>query len=95
MSETTAEIERTLRAALDPAHFEIRDDSAKHVGHRGATSGGGHYHVLVVSGAFEGRSLLDRHRMVNDALKGMFGEKIHALGLTTLDPGQWEARRPR
>ena len=95
MTDTPTEIERILRAALDPTHFELLDESHKHVGHRGATSGGGHYHVLIVSPAFEGRTLLDRHRMVNDALKEMFGAKIHALGLTTLDPAQWEERRPR
>lgn len=92
MSEIAGKIERILRARFEPQHFELRDDSARHAGHRGATSGGGHYHVLLVSAVFEGRSLLDRHRMVNEALTEMFGAEIHALGLTTLTPEQWAER---
>ena len=48
--------------------------------------------MLLVSAVFEGRSLLDRHRMVNEALTEMFGAEIHALGLTTLTPEQWAER---
>ena len=89
MSDTALEIERILRERFQPSHFELRDDSAEHVGHAGASSGGGHYHVLIVSAAFEDQPLIERHRMVNDALREMFGEKIHALGLKTVAPSQW------
>ena len=92
MSETAGKIERIIRERFEPLHFELRDDSARHAGHRGATSGGGHYHVLIVSRAFEDCSLLERHRMINEALKDMFGGEIHALGLTTLTPSQWAQR---
>lgn len=88
MKDVAAEIERILTERLSPCALEIRDDSAKHVGHPGATSGGGHFHVRIVSEAFRGRTLLERHRMVNDALREMFGPQIHALGLTTLAPGE-------
>ena len=90
MSESTAEkIERRLRERLNPSHFELVDDSAKHVGHPGATSGGGHYNVVVVAEAFEGLGRLERHRLVYDALEGMVGEEIHALAMRTPAPSEW------
>ena len=85
-SSTVQEIERILRETFDPVRLEIRDDSARHVGHPGATSGGGHYHVVIVSERFEGLSLLEQHRLVNDAVADLFGKRIHALGLKTSPP---------
>ncbi len=81
-------IEAILRERFAPTRLEIRDDSARHAGHAGAASGGGHFEVVIVSAAFEGKSLLDRHRMVNDALREMIGREIHALGLKTLAPAE-------
>ncbi len=81
-----ARIERILRERFQPLHFELRDDSHKHVGHAGATSGGGHFHVVIVAQAFEGKSRLEQHRLVNEALHDLFGHEIHALGLTTRAP---------
>ena len=46
----------------------------------------GHYHVLIESDAFEGKTLLEQHRMVNDALRHLFGDQIHALAITTKTP---------
>ena len=87
-SDTVREIERILRETFDPVRLEIRDDSALHAGHPGATSGGGHYHVVIVSERFEGLSLLEQHRLVNDAVAELFGGRIHALGLKTAPPSK-------
>jgi len=81
-------IEAILRRRFAPLRLEIGDDSARHSGHAGAAAGGGHFQVTIVSAAFEGKPLLDRHRMVNDALGEMIGREIHALGLRTLAPGE-------
>jgi len=89
VSGAAEKIESILRERFDPLHFEMRDDSAKHVGHPGATSGGGHYQLLIVASAFEGLSRLDQHRRVNDALRELFGREIHALALKTLAPSEW------
>jgi BolA protein len=90
MSETVPEkIERLLHERVSPVHFELVDDSAKHAGHPGATSGGGHYSVLVVSAAFEGLGRLERHRLVYAALEGMIGTEIHALALRTPAVSEW------
>jgi BolA protein len=86
---TVEKIDRLLREGLEPHHLEIRDESARHAGHAGAAAGGGHYRVLVVAEAFEGRSLLERHREVNRLLAGLVGGEIHALGLVTRSLSEW------
>ena len=90
MSETTtARIERLLRAQFEPVHFDLQDDSAKHVGHPGASSGGGHYSVVIVSGSFEGLSRLERHRQVYTVLEPLIGAEIHALAIRTIAVSEW------
>jgi stress-induced morphogen len=55
------------------------------------TGGGDHWQLIVVSPAFEGKGLLEQHRLVNEALKEpMSDQRIHALALKTFSPSQWE-----
>lgn len=75
---------RARLAALQPERIEIGDDSALHAGHAGARSGGGHYHLLIVSPHFESRSTVARHRMIYDALGDMMKTDIHALAIRAL-----------
>ena len=85
-------LEGLLQEKFQPLHLEVLDDSAKHAGHVGARQGGGgHYVVTLVAGLFEGKTLVDQHRMVNEALKDLFGKDIHALALKTYSPSQWRA----
>jgi BolA protein len=84
--DVRAEIERILVDRFEPEVLEIVDDSDRHAGHAGATSGGGHFRVAIVSERFRGLSRLDQHRLVNEALADLFGERIHALGLRTAVP---------
>ena len=93
MPDTRERLETILRDRFRPAHLEIRDDSARHAGHAGATSAGSHFEVVIVSAAFEGRSRLDRHRMVHEALRDLIGRGIHALGLRTTAPSEWKPAR--
>ena len=50
------------------------------------------FNLILVSPAFEGVSLLDRHRMVNDALSDVM-EDIHALSMKTWTPEQYEKKK--
>ncbi|HUD71964.1 MAG TPA: BolA family transcriptional regulator [Dongiaceae bacterium] len=88
-ASTPAAIEARLRRGLAPDHLEIADESARHAGHAGAASGGGHYRVLVVAGVFEGRGRVERHRMVYDLLSDLMPAAIHALALRTIAPSEW------
>jgi stress-induced morphogen len=78
---TSEEIKTILDQAFPGSTIEMRD----------LTGGGDHWQVLIVSSAFEGKGLLEQHRMVNEALKDQVGdERIHALALKTFTPAQWE-----
>ena len=78
---------RERLAVLEPLSLDIRDESAAHAGHAGA-SDGGHYRVAIVSAAFTGRNRVARHRLVYDALGPLMQNGIHALALTTLAPAE-------
>ena len=83
-----AMIRERLTAALAPQRIDVQDDSADHAGHAGARSGGGHFQVTIVSAAFAGKSLVDRHRMVYDALGAAMRDDIHALVIRAAAPGE-------
>ncbi len=84
-----ARIEAKLRDALDAQHIEVIDESANHVGHAGARSGGGHFRALIVSERFAGRNPVSRQRLVYTALAEEMKSEIHALALRTLTPAEW------
>ncbi|GIX21629.1 MAG: cell division protein BolA [Gammaproteobacteria bacterium] len=88
MSDRILRIRERLDAALAPERLVIEDQSALHAGHAGARSGKGHYAVTVVSAAFAGKSLLERHRMVYGALSAMLETDIHALSIRALAPDE-------
>jgi len=92
MSADPATIEAMLRDALAPSRLVVRDDSAMHAGHAGAASGGGHYDVTIVSERFAGHSRVARHRLVYDALRGLFPTQIHALAVTAFTDQEFQAR---
>jgi BolA protein len=76
-----------LRERLHPLKLEIRDDSAAHVGHVGG-GGKGHFRLLIVSEEFSGKTLVQRHRLVHDALAPLLESDIHALVLSARSPDE-------
>lgn len=50
------------------------------------------YSTVIVSEKFVGKSLLERHRMVNGALAEEM-KQIHAFSMKTLTPEQWEKQK--
>jgi acid stress-induced BolA-like protein IbaG/YrbA len=78
---TPEEIKQTLSNALPITLVETQD----------LTGGGDHWQVIIVSSVFEGKGLLEQHRIVNEALKEpLADQRIHALALKTYSPAQWE-----
>ncbi len=73
---------------LQPLTLEVHDDSAKHAGHAGARSGGGHYTIVMVCARFQGLARLARHRLVYDCLSDLMQRDIHALAMTLLAPDE-------
>jgi len=84
-------IEAELRERLAAVHVEVVDESHLHAGHAGARDGGGHFRAVVVSMQFEGKTLVQRQRLVYDALESAMGNEIHALSMKTMTPEQWTA----
>ncbi|CAM9119707.1 unnamed protein product [Bubo scandiacus] len=85
MAEPTAE---ALRERLE------RELGGGACGVEAAPGCAGSFRLLVVASAFRGRGLLQRHRLVNEALREEL-ERIHALEQRTLTPEQWAAERER
>ncbi|MEX0734294.1 MAG: BolA family protein [Steroidobacteraceae bacterium] len=75
-----------LESAFAAARVSVHDDSARHVGHAGARDGAGHFIVRIESQAFSGRSRLERHRLVYEALAPMLPGEIHALNIEAISP---------
>jgi len=82
-------IREKLMVALEPTRLDVINESEKHAGHRSSPgTGESHFRVLVVTPAFAGKSRVERHRMVNEVLKGEVGGTVHALALATYAPGE-------
>lgn len=78
-----------LDAELAPAALEVIDESHLHAGHGGwRESGETHFRLDIVSAAFEGKSRVERHRLVNGLLAGAFERGLHALALKARTPAE-------
>ena len=76
-----AKIELLLNQAFKPSYLQVVDKSHQHAGHAGASQGG-HYQVTIVSKFFDGKKLLETHRMIYKALEPV-KSSIHALAINT------------
>ncbi|NNM81156.1 MAG: BolA family transcriptional regulator [Burkholderiales bacterium] len=54
---------------------------------------GQHFEAIIVSRAFEGKTPIQRHKLVYAALGDRMREEIHALSMKTYTPEQWEKIR--
>ena len=81
-----------LHEAFLPESLEVQDESHLHEGHAGHRPGGEtHFRVYIVSQAFEGKSRIERHRMINAALAQELADAVHALAIHAQAP----AEKPR
>lgn len=75
------QVEAMIKAGLPDAQVQVQD----------LTGGGDHYQAVVVSAAFEGKTLVQQHKMVYGTLQSaMASEAIHALALKTYTLQEWE-----
>lgn len=79
-------IEAKMRAAFNPVHLEVLNESHMHSVPRGSET---HFRVVAVSPQFEGLTLLKRHRLVNAAIAEEIAN-IRAMSLHTHTPAEWE-----
>jgi stress-induced morphogen len=76
MPMNAADIERLIKERLPDARVEIQD----------LRGDGDHYAAHVVSSAFKGKSRVQQHQIVYQALRGNMGGALHALALQTSAP---------
>src|SRR6266516_4670329 len=82
-------ITNRLREAFAPESLDVTDESHLHEGHAGHRPGGEtHYRVYIVSPAFQGKSRIERHRMINTALSAELAGSVHALAIHAQAPGE-------
>jgi stress-induced morphogen len=83
VSMQAEELKKRIEQGLPGAYVDVRD----------YTGGGDHFEALVVSQDFEGKSLVERHQAVYNALGEAMRAEVHALTLKTLTPAQHQQRR--
>jgi stress-induced morphogen len=76
MAMSAIEIERMIKEAIPGAQVQISD----------LRGDGDHYAALVKAPSFKGKSRVQQHQMVYDALRGRMGNELHALALQTAVP---------
>ena len=82
-------ITNKLREAFTPESLDVIDESHLHEGHAGHRPGGEtHFRIYIVSDAFEGKSRVERHRLINDALAAELAGPVHALAIKAQAPGE-------
>ena len=82
----TDEVERRIEAGIADADASVTLPRVPDEDHEDA-----HFAAVVVSPAFEGKSLVDQHQMVYDALGDAMTDDIHALEMKTYTPDEREA----
>ncbi|KAF8595648.1 bola-like protein [Ceratobasidium sp. AG-I] len=80
MPVSATALEKSLNDTFNPTHLEILDTS---------NGCGENYSVVIVSNAFEGKTTLARHRLVNELLKEDISQ-MHAFSQKSYTPKQWE-----
>jgi BolA protein len=82
-------ITQKLTEALAPQSLKVDDESHLHAGHMGHRDGGEtHYRVYIVSNAFENKTRIERHRLINGILSAELAGGVHALAIHAKAPGE-------
>ncbi|CAH0489480.1 unnamed protein product [Peronospora farinosa] len=92
MTDTTGPVAHRIRekllTAFSPQHLDVVNESYMHNVPKGSET---HFKVVVVTDQFEGKPLIQRHRMVNAVLQQELDDGVHALSILSKTPKQWEA----
>jgi len=83
-------IAQKLANEFTPSHLEVINESNNHNVPAGSES---HFKVIIVCDAFDGTSLIQRHRMINESLADELNNDIHALALHTYTQSDWAEKQ--
>ena len=87
------EIKTFILNAMDPKEIETMIENGMSGSTVNVEGDGTHFDAVIVSEDFEGKTLLERHKLVYSVLGEAMKERIHALSLKTYTPEQWEKLR--
>ncbi len=79
-----------VEKAFSPEQLGLENESSHHSVPPGSET---HFKLLLVSKHFEGKSRIDRQRLVNELLKGELASGLHALTQKTLTPAEWDLQK--
>ena len=89
LGPVATEITQRLVAALAPTQLELDDQSDRHIGHAGHDGQGeSHFALVIESPAFAGMNRVQRQRAVYAALGDLMRDRVHALTIRALAPGE-------
>ena len=92
-SENTMAIVNDMKTRLEShltlGHFEVKDFTDRHLNHN-LHKGGFHLEAVIVSDDFISKNLVQRHRMVYEAMGELMKHEIHALSMKTLTSDEWD-----
>jgi len=79
---TANQVKQYIAAGLECSHLEVEGD-------------GQHFYAVVVSEAFAGKRLIDRHRLVKEVIKNrLLNNEIHALSIVkAMTPDEWNKQQ--
>jgi len=81
-------IEENLTRTLKPLHLQVINESHMHNVPKDSET---HFKVVVVSEQFDAaKTLIQRHRLVNEALAEQLAGPVHALSIVAKTPAQWQ-----
>ena len=87
-ADRVAAIEKALESALNPTSLLVKDQSHLHAGHAGARDGRGHFEIIIIGGCFDGKTRIQRHRMIYEAVGELMQTDIHALSIHAFTPDE-------
>ena len=83
------QIKQRLVAALAPTRLDLDDQSARHIGHAGHDGRGeSHFALTIEATAFAGMNRVQRQRAVYAAIGDLMVERVHALTIKAMAPGE-------
>jgi stress-induced morphogen len=75
-------IEKIIKETFQPYFFSVKDVSEQHRGHQSFKENvESHFEVMIVSGKFDGRNKILRHRMINEGLQKEFASDLHSVSI--------------
>tara|TARA_B100000579_G_scaffold101320_1_gene80604 strand:+ start:441 stop:728 length:288 start_codon:yes stop_codon:yes gene_type:complete len=90
--DISSTIEQKLINIIKLMHFEVKDFTGRHLNHE-QHNGGFHLEAVIVSENFINKSLIERHKIIYEALGDLLKHEIHAFSMKTLTPDEWENKK--